>query len=914
MSETPAVVVRAVTHRYRRTLALDDVTLDIPAGCMAGLIGPDGVGKSTLLAITAGVRRLQDGTVGVLGADVRRAADRRALGGRIAYMPQGLGRNLYPTLSVEENLDFFGRLFGQGRAERAQRIDELVRATGLAPFRDRPAGKLSGGMKQKLALCSALIHDPDLLVLDEPTTGVDPLSRRQFWQLIDRIRGRRAGMSVLVATAYMEEADRFDWLAAMHAGRVIARGTPAEIRREAGRDSLEAAFVALMPDGDGAREPVVVPPRPAHDGPPAIEAEGLTCRFGDFTAVDNVSFTIGRGEIFGFLGSNGCGKSTTMKMLTGLLPATEGSARLFGQPVDAGDVEGRRRVGYMSQAFSLYEELTVHQNLALHADLFGLAREDGRTRIAALVERFDLGEVADIRPSSLPLGIRQRLQLAVAILHRPELLILDEPTSGVDPIARDDFWRTLIALSREEGVTIFLSTHFMNEAARCDRISLMHAGRVLAVGAPAEIAAARGDGDLETAFIAYLEEAGMTSDQSASDLSTSEQPAADALAPGRAAAAVKRFDPRRLWSYARREAIEILRDPRRLAFALAGPLLLMLAFGYGISFDVENIPYAVLDNDRSAQSRQLLETFQGSRYFEEREALAAPSEIGRRLQAGDIDVAIEVPSGFGRDLVRGRQPEVAVWLDGAMPSRAETIRSYVSGLASTYAADAARRVGEDPARLLPVDIDIRMRFNQAFVSTDAIVPSVIMLMLVLIPAIMTAIGVVKEKETGSIANFRATPVTRIEFLLGKQLPYIAIALVSFVAMVALALAVFQVPFTGSAATLVLGTVAYVVATTGFGLLVSSFVGSQIAAIFATAILSILPAVNFSGLLVPVSSLSGGARAIGLAFPSAWYQPITSGTFSKGLGFDALGLDILALAGFAVVYLAASAFALSKQER
>jgi len=906
MSDAPAVVVRAVTHRYGRTLALDDVTLDVPAGCMAGLIGPDGVGKSTLLAIAAGVRRLQQGSVGVLGGDVRRAADRRTLGGRIAYMPQGLGRNLYPTLSVEENLDFFGRLFGQGRAERAARIDELVRATGLAPFRARPAGKLSGGMKQKLALCSALIHDPDLLILDEPTTGVDPLSRRQFWQLIDRIRARRPGMSVLVATAYMEEADRFDWLAAMHAGRVIADGTPAEIRRKAGRDSLEAAFVALMPDGDGAREPVVVPPRPAHDGPPAIEAEGLTCRFGDFTAVDHVSFTIERGEIFGFLGSNGCGKSTTMKMLTGLLPATEGSAQLFGQPVDAGDVEGRRRVGYMSQAFSLYEELTVHQNLALHADLFGLSREDGRQRVAALVERFDLGEVTDIRPSSLPLGIRQRLQLAVAILHRPELLILDEPTSGVDPIARDDFWRTLLALSREEGVTIFLSTHFMNEAARCDRISLMHAGRVLAVGAPAEIAAARGDGDLEAAFIAYLEDAGMGADE----------PAADEPAPtaAREAEAPKRFDPRRLWSYARREAIEILRDPRRLAFALAGPMLLMLAFGYGISFDVENIPYAVLDNDRSAQSRQLLETFQGSRYFEEREPIAAPSEIGRRLQAGDVDLVIEVPSGFGRDLVRGRRPEVAVWLDGAMPTRAETTRSYVNGLARTYAADAARRTGLDPTTLQPVDIEVRMRFNQAFRSTDAIVPSVIMLMLVLIPAIMTAIGVVKEKETGSIANFRATPVTRVEFLLGKQLPYVAIALVSFVAMVGLALFVFRVPFTGSAATLAAGTLAYVAATTGFGLLVSSFVGSQIAAIFATAILSILPAVNFSGLLVPVSSLSGGARAIGLAFPSAWYQPITSGTFSKGLGFAELGLDIAALAGFAVVYLAASALALAKQER
>ncbi len=356
MTAPPVVArLRDVTLQYGRQFALRNVTLDIPEGGMVGLIGPDGVGKSSLLSLVAGARALQQGSLEVFGGDMRKPGHRRAIGPRIAYMPQGLGKNLYPTLSVFENIDFFGRLFGHGRTQRERRIAALLESTGLAPFADRPAQKLSGGMKQKLGLCCALIHDPDLLVLDEPTTGVDPLSRRQFWELIQRIRDERPHMSVVVATAYMEEADRFDWLVAMDAGRVLATGTPADLRARTGAVSLEAAFIALLPE-EKRREhrPVDIPPRDVSvDGEIAIEARGLTMRFGDFTAVEDVSFRIERGEIFGFLGSNGCGKTTTMKMLTGLLPASEGQAWLFGQPVDSYGIGIRRRVGYMSQGFSL---------------------------------------------------------------------------------------------------------------------------------------------------------------------------------------------------------------------------------------------------------------------------------------------------------------------------------------------------------------------------------------------------------------------------------------------------------------------------------------------------------------------------------------------------------------------------------
>src|SRR5262252_1115390 len=535
MTDSAVAKVERVSHRYGTTVALDDVTIEIPARRMIGVIGPDGVGKSTLLALIAGVRIIQQGRVTVFDGDMAHKAHRSAQGARIAYMPQGLGRNLYPTLSCFDNIDFHGRLFGQSQAERRRRIDELFKATSLDPFEDRPAGKLSGGMKQKLSLCCALIHDPDLLILDEPTTGVDPLSRRQFWELIDRIRVRRPAMSVMVATAYMEEAERFDWLTAMDDGSVIATGSPEELRAKGNASTLDDAFINLLPEAKRAgHQAVIVPPRRTTGGLPAIEADGLTQRFGTFTAVDHVSFRIERGEIFGFLGSNGCGKSTTMKMLTGLLAPTEGEALLFGRHLEAGDMATRERVGYMTQAFSLYGELTVRQNLELHSHLFRLSEDRKETRVQEMLERFDLLGVADSRPESLPLGQKQRLQLAVAILHGPEILILDEPTSGVDPVARDRFWQYLISLSRDEGVTIFLSTHFMNEGERCDRISLMHAGKVLAVGPAKELAQRRGMDWLEDAFIAYLEDAagrepGATPDETEASPGPTE-PAASATA------------------------------------------------------------------------------------------------------------------------------------------------------------------------------------------------------------------------------------------------------------------------------------------------------------------------------------------------------------------------------------------------
>lgn len=919
LAHPPVASLAHVSLRYGRgrskTPALDDISLDLPAGCMVGLIGPDGVGKSSLLSLVAGARALQDGTVHVLGSDM---ADRRAravVGPRIAYMPQGLGRNLYPTLSIEENLQFFGRLFGHDAAERRRRIDALTASTGLRPFLSRPAGKLSGGMKQKLALCCALIHDPDLLILDEPTTGVDPLSRSQFWDLIGGIRTERPGMSVVVATAYMEEAERFDWLVAMDAGRVLATGTPASLRSRTGTDALEAAFIALLPEARRqGHQAVVVPPLVAGaEDDVAVQARGLTMRFGDFVAVDHVDFRIRRGEIFGFLGSNGCGKSTTMKMLTGLLPASEGQAWLFGHEVNPKDIDTRRRVGYMSQAFSLYGELTVRQNLVLHARLFQVPEPEVEARVAEMLARFGLQEVADRLPESLPLGMRQRLSLAVAMVHKPELLILDEPTSGVDPVARDMFWRLMIDLARQDRVTIFISTHFMNEAERCDRISLMHAGRVLVSDAPAALVHARGTQTLEQAFIAYLQEASEAT--SGASAEAAMPPPAQAVPAGAPAVAPIRryFSFARALSYSLREALELRRDPVRATLALLGTAILMFIIGYGISLDVENLTYAVLDRDQTALSRDYTLNLAGSRYFIEKPPIRDYAELDRRMRNGELSLAVEIPPGFARDVERGAPVQVAAWVDGAMPTRAETVRGYVQAIHQLWMADAAvHRLGLRLA--VPSTIETRYRYNPDVRSLPAMVPAVIPMLLMMIPAMLAALSVVREKELGSIINFYVTPVTRAEFLLGKQAPYIVLAMLNFLLLALLAVTVFGVPIKGSFATLALGALIFVTCSTGFGLFASTFTQSQIAAMFVTMIGTIIPCVQFAGLLNPVSSLEGVGAMIGRVYPATHFLTISRGVFSKALDVGALGSAFWPLLAAVPVILAATLLMLRKQDR
>ena len=723
-------------------------------------------------------------------------------------------------------------------------------------------------------------------------------------------------MSVLISTAYMDEAQQWDWIVAMDAGRVLATGTPAELMEETGTKDLEKCFIQLLPEEKHTGHvDLTIPPRPAGEKEVAIDAKGLTRRFGDFVAVDHVTLTIERGEIFGFLGSNGCGKSTTMKMLTGLLPPSEGTATLFGQSVEAGSIEVRNNIGYMTQAFSLYGELTVRQNLILDARLYHIPPDKAEARIEELVEKFGLGPYLDALAGDLPMGLRQRLSLAVAVLHGPQMLILDEPTSGVDPVARDSFWELLIDLSRNQGVTIFVTTHFMNEGMRCDRISLMNAGKVLACDAPQKLIEARGAANLEEAFIGYMEDAigaaasgakGEGKTPAAADKELETSPETQELSG-------IRLRLGRMLAYSANETMQILRDPVRLTFAFVGSALLMLVFGFGITTDVEHIRYATFDLDRSAESRTYLEEFAGTpRYFTQARPVRSANDALERLQSDDISLVLEIPPNFSRNLRKDLRPEVMAQVDGANTFRGETVSQYIQSVQDTSLRDPAS--GLYTPRKHAAKFQDRYMYNPTFESVYAIVPSVPPILLILIPAILMAISVVREKELGSIINFYVTPTGRLEYLLGKQLPYVVIGMLNYFMLVAIALVVFGIPIKGSFLMLTLCTLLYVTATTGIGMMISTFVSTQVAAVFITAIITLVPTIQFSGLLQPVSTLAGRAQLVGTIWPTTYYMHASKGAFTKGLGPDLLMQDVIFLACCIPILWAVSTLALRKQEK
>ncbi|HEX3033737.1 MAG TPA: ribosome-associated ATPase/putative transporter RbbA [Thermodesulfobacteriota bacterium] len=911
--------IKGLSHKYGNVIALANVNLNIPAASTVGFIGPDGVGKSTLLGIIAGVCKIQQGSVTVIERDISAAYQRAAICPRIAYMPQGLGQNLYSDLSVAENITFFGRLFNLEKAQMQRHMKDLLTATGLSPFVDRPAGELSGGMKQKLGLCCALIHDPDLLILDEPTSGIDPLSRLQFWGLVGAMRQKNPWMSVLVATSNMNEAEQFDRLIMMDAGRVLSEGSPSTQKEKTGASTLDEAYISLLPpEKRKGYQAFSLPPPAEIRRDLAVEAVSLTRRFGNFTAVDRVTFSITRGEIFGFVGPNGSGKTTAMKMIIGLLPPSGGEVKLFGKEVKAGDRDLRRLMGYMSQSFSLYGELSVLQNLELHARLFDVPQAEVPSRIKELIEHFGLEDVKDMRAEELPLGIRQRLSLAVAVIHEPELLILDEPTSGVDLVARDLFWRLIVELSREKGTTIFVSTHYLYEAMRCDRVALMNTGRILACASPDELIKSRNTSNIEEAFISYIvEDQGHTSGFQASELTSLQAQwvhGRDNAPRYDSSTKISRqiLSVHRLWTLAYRETLEVWRDPFRMFSAFFVPVALMLIFGFGLSMDIENLPFAALDYDNTPQSRSYLEQFVSSRYFDEHPPATSDAEVERRLQSGEIRMAVEIPSGFGKELKRGKNPEVGIWIDGTMPYRGETALGYAKGVHLTFLKDLARRNGHTENYDSQVGLETRFWFNESLKSKYSFVPGLVAVILMLIPAMLTAAAVVREKELGSITNLYATPVTRLEFLWGKQIPYALISFLNFLILTLLVVAVFGIPLKGSLTTLTLGALIFVFASTGFGLLVSTFTRTQVAAVLIAMILVMIPSFQYSGLLSPVSALEGGSFVFGRSFPTTYFLNISVGTFTKGLGFFDLLPNYIALIVLVVVIYAICIAFLNKQ--
>jgi ABC-2 type transport system ATP-binding protein len=570
---TPAIRIESVSRSFRlgrRVItALDMISAQAARGAVTGLIGPDGAGKTTLMRLIAGLLRADSGRIEVLGIDVARAP--LEVQGHLGYMPQRFG--LYEDLSVGENLDLYADLHGVPRAERAARYAELLHMTGLAPFTGRLAGRLSGGMKQKLGLACTLVHPPEVLLLDEPTVGVDPVSRRELWQIIDHLTSAAAA-TVLFSTAYLDEAERCSAVLLMHEGKLIGAGDPKDFTaRMAGRGfqvragspgkrplqerlarapsvmdaTIQGGAVRVVMDEARAPEAAQLlpgvedvtitavaprfedsfvallraklPARPQPSAPASSRFSGaareeivvrhLTRRFGAFVAVDDISFTVRTGEIFGLLGANGAGKSTTFRMLCGLLPASAGQLRVAGFDLRTAAAPARGRIGYMAQKFSLYGDLSVHQNLHFFSSAYKLHGARQRARIDWALTEFELGAIGDTASRDLPLGFKQRLALACALMHEPEILFLDEPTSGVDPLARREFWRRINALA-ESGVTVLVTTHFMEEAEYCDRLVIMAQGRILAEGAAQDLKArVRGpdnpDPTMEDTFVALIQ-------------------------------------------------------------------------------------------------------------------------------------------------------------------------------------------------------------------------------------------------------------------------------------------------------------------------------------------------------------------------------------------------------------------------
>jgi len=550
-----AVQANQVTKCYRKKMAIDNISIDIRTGEIYGLIGPDGAGKSTLMQSIAGVLTYDSGEIHVFDQRIDSEKSAEKIKHRIGFMPQGLGLNLYPELSIEENIDFFANLRGVSAELLAQRKDMLLSVSKLSSFKARLMKNLSGGMKQKLGLVCTLIHQPELIILDEPTTGVDPISRRDFWEMLNRLV-MEEGMTALVSTAYMDEASRFHRLSVMHQGNVLEQGSADEIVAKSpgwvveiettcvsevlaqlntkfetveqlGRMvrlvvfdqdkntiesvlknlqnsvemqwhflpiGLEEFFIQQLKNHSGTaanqlqKQPDLTPKSQtknnASGSDALIKAENLVRRFGDFTAADQVSFEVRPGEIFGLLGANGAGKSTVIKMLTGILPPTEGAGFVANQNMAHSGMAIKESIGYMSQAFSLYLDLTVLENIKLFGRIYGLSGRKLRERIDWVIQIGHLQSVQDDPAGSLPMGKRQRLALGCALIHQPKVLFLDEPTSGVDPIGRSEFWRILVNLASELEVAILITTHYMLEAEHCHRLALMQAGKVVAYDTP----------------------------------------------------------------------------------------------------------------------------------------------------------------------------------------------------------------------------------------------------------------------------------------------------------------------------------------------------------------------------------------------------------------------------------------------
>ena len=958
----PVVSIAGVTKRFGATVAIDNLSAVVAPGRITGLVGPDGAGKTTLLRLVAGLLRADAGRIEVCGLDA--AAQAPQIHTIAGYMPQRFG--LYEDLTVAENLTLYADLRGVTGAERVAAFARLLAFTDLGSFQHRLAGRLSGGMKQKLGLACALIRTPRVLLLDEPSVGVDPISRRELWRMVSALVDD--GLGVVWSTSYLDEAERCAEVLLLHEGHLLHAGPPGDMTRlmagrsflveaGAGRRRMLAHALARpeIVDGtiqgaslrivmaEGAAPPTAatfgssdaitvraVPPRfedayiariggvthrpepaespPVHDGDftPVIEARGLTKRFGSFTAADNISFTIARGEIFGLLGPNGAGKSTTFKMMCGLLLPTSGSATVEGLDLYRAASAARGRIGYMAQKFSLYGDLSVRQNLAFFAGVYGIPSARRAAAIARVVDEFALHELLDTNAGGLPLGFKQRLALACAVMHEPAVLFLDEPTSGVDPLTRRDFWQRINAMV-ERGVTIMVTTHFLDEAEYCDRIALVYHGRVIAAGSPDALkqharSANLPDPTLEDAFIALVE-----ADSPAPQPPPQPSPApreserSTPLALPRVAGGWQRA--RRIFGLIRKETLQILRDPSSIMIAGVLPLLFLFIFGFAVSLDLDNVGICLVVEQPTPVATSFAAALTNSRFFAVRETRDRRACAGD-LVAGRIKAIVVVPAWFAASTARGAPAAIQVLVDGSDPNSAGLVQNYIQGLWQNWLVqDGLERAAPIAP---PVSVASRVWFNPAHESRNFLLPGLVAVIMTLIGTLLTALVVAREWERGTMEALMSTPIGIVELLIGKLAPYFILGMGAMVLSVAASVAIFAVPFRGSYTALAAVSAVFLICMLAFGLFISTVTRNQFVASQAALIAGFLPALLLSGFLFEIGSMPLPIRIIANALPARYFVPSLQTLFLVGDVGAVLLPNAAAMTGMAVVLLLATA--------
>ncbi len=946
------------------TQALDSVSFEARRGALTALVGPDGAGKSTLMRLSAGLMTADSGDLSVLGIDI--AADPQQVQSLIGYMPQKFG--LYQDLSVQENLDLYADLHGIGADERRDRYPRLMEMTALGPFVQRQAGRLSGGMKQKLGLACTLICSPELLLLDEPTVGVDPLSRRELWAIILQLV-KDEGLTVLLSTSYLDEAERCGHVIVLHEGKVLSHGRPDEVAElatgrvflaepppgrtprgmqarmldspdvidavpEGGHVRLVMAAEASGTTFDGASmTPArarfedgfmlllrrITPDRPAvamtlerhpaADGDQVVvEVKDLVRHFGAFTAVDHVSFAVRRGEIFGLLGPNGAGKTTTFRMLCGLLPPTHGTLRVAGVDLHRARAAARQQLGYVAQKFALYGDLSVAENLDFFASAYGLRGARRRERIAWALKQFELEPLMRQPSGLLPGGYKQRLAMAAALLHEPEILFLDEPTSGADPLARREFWRRITSLA-EQGVTVIVTTHFMEEAEYCDHVAILDHGRILAHGTPAEIrryapVEEGRESRMEDAFIAIVAASRKVEASPPVQLQvTAPRPFTIDGTPGDLTARVWR-----IWALVKKEVRQILRDPSSIAVGVVMPVLLILLFGYGLTLDVKNVPVAVVLEDTSPDAIELASTFQLSPYFHA-QLMTSMAQAEDLILASQVDGIIRIRPDFSRQM-RSGDAEVQILAHGRDANRARIIQGYAQGAVGQW---NARRIAEGQnVSSGPVVVQDRLWFNEANESRYFLVPGLIVLVMTVLGALLTALVVAREWEQGTFEALFVTPIRAGEILLSKVLPYLGLGIFGLVLCLLAAKFLFQVPFLGSLWVLSLGSLLYLLVALGMGLLISSTVKAQFVASLIVVVAAFIPALMLSGFLFELHNLPAAVRLLSYLFPARYYVALLQTVLLAGDVWSVILPNLAVLAGMAILLLALTRLGFKKQ--